>query len=74
MLLGLLGASLLGDILAGKDVNRAGEGSILELVMAFFFDYSSFFHFSSTIFLRLFISSTILFFSLNNFSFDYSSF
>ena len=27
MLLGLLGASLLGDILGGKDVNRAGEGS-----------------------------------------------
>ena len=27
MLLGLLGASLLGDLLAGKDVNRAGEGS-----------------------------------------------
>ena len=26
MLLGTLGASLLGDILAGKEMNRAGEG------------------------------------------------
>ena len=28
MLLGTLGASLLGNILAGKGMNRAGEGSI----------------------------------------------
>ena len=28
MLLGTLGASLLGNILAGKGINRAGEGAI----------------------------------------------
>ena len=28
MLLGTLGASLLGDMLAGKGLNRAGEGFI----------------------------------------------
>ena len=28
MLLGTLGASLLGNILAGKGVNRAGEGIV----------------------------------------------
>ena len=28
MLLGTLGASLLGNILAGKGINRAGEGVI----------------------------------------------
>ena len=28
MLLGTLGASLLGKILAGKGINRAGEGAI----------------------------------------------
>ena len=28
MLLGTLGASLLGDILAGKGINRAGKGAI----------------------------------------------
>ena len=28
MLLGALGASLLGNILAGKGINRAGEGVI----------------------------------------------
>ena len=27
MLLGTLGASLLGNILAGKGINRAGEGA-----------------------------------------------
>ena len=52
MLLGLLGASLLGDILAGKDVNRAEEGSNyfragygfflwLFIILSFFFDYFS---------------------------------
>ena len=30
MLLGTLGASLLGNILAGKGINRAGEGAIGE--------------------------------------------
>ena len=28
MLLGTLGASLLGNILAGKGMNRAGEGNV----------------------------------------------
>ena len=28
MLLGTLGAGLLGNILAGKGINRAGEGAI----------------------------------------------
>ena len=28
MLLGTLGASLLGDILVGKGINRAGEGIV----------------------------------------------
>ena len=28
MLLGTLGASLLGNMLAGKEINRAGEGFI----------------------------------------------
>ena len=28
MLLGILGVSLLGDILAGKGINRAGEGIV----------------------------------------------
>ena len=28
MLLGTLGASLLGNILAGKGINRAGEGTL----------------------------------------------
>ena len=28
MLLGTLGASLLGNILAGKGINRAGEGTV----------------------------------------------
>ena len=32
MLLGTLGASLLGNILAGKGVNRAGEGAIAKSV------------------------------------------
>ena len=32
MLLGALGASLLGNILAGKRVNRAGEGAIAKSV------------------------------------------
>ena len=32
MLLGTLGASLLGNILVGKGINRAGEG-IVKLVM-----------------------------------------
>ena len=56
MLLELLGASLLGDTLRGKEVNRAGEGSNyfragygfflrLFIILSFFFDY-----FSSTIY------------------------
>ena len=32
MLLGTLGASLLGNILAGKGINRAGEGAIAKSV------------------------------------------
>ena len=32
MLLGALGASLLGNILAGKRVNRAGEGAIVKSI------------------------------------------
>ena len=30
MLLGTLGASLLGDILTGRGINRAGEGAIVK--------------------------------------------
>ena len=30
MLLGTLGASLVGNILAGKGINRAGEGAIVK--------------------------------------------
>ena len=30
MLLGTLGASLLGNILAGKGINRAGEGATVK--------------------------------------------
>ena len=33
MLLGTLGASLLGNLLAGKDTIRAGEGTIREFLM-----------------------------------------
>ena len=32
MLLGTLGASVLGNILAGKGINRAGEGAITKSV------------------------------------------
>ena len=32
MLLGTLGASLLGNILAGKGINRAGEGAIAKSI------------------------------------------
>ena len=32
MLLGKLGASLLGNILAGKGINRAGEGTIAKSI------------------------------------------
>ena len=30
MILGTLGASLVGNILAGKGINRAGEGAIVK--------------------------------------------
>ena len=33
MLLGTLGASLLGNILAGKGINKAGEGVHFSMVM-----------------------------------------
>ena len=32
MLLGTLGASLLGNILAGKGINRAGEGALAKSI------------------------------------------